>query len=148
MPALLGFFLVLPFSVGPISRAADAKDGAHAPDAQDRTRAADAQDAAGAADAQHGSRARDAQDGARAEYAPHAPEAQYAVWALRTHQAYSGLADLTPPRWFTVRLLAQHASLDRRQRRQFIIEPQERSVRTASFTAGTTSPAKISTWRS
>jgi hypothetical protein len=57
-------------------------------------------------------------------------------------------AGMMPPRCFQVRLLVQHVSPENVAWWKSIIAPQDRPDRTASFTAGTTSPAKTSTCRS
>src|SRR5215208_717592 len=124
------FLLVISFSERAVSCATQAEDGAHAADAQYRTHAADAK------------------DGASAENAPHAQKAQDAERASRAEQSVSGPAGMMPPRCFQVRLLIQHVSPENVAWWKSIIAPQERPDCTASFTAGTTSPAKTSACRS
>src|SRR5215204_4736193 len=115
------FLLLISFSERAVSCATEAEDGAHAPDAQDRTSAADA---------------------------PHAQKAQDAERAPRAEQSDSRPAGMMPPRCFQVGLLIQHVSPENVAWWKSIIAPQERPDHTASFTAGTTSPAKTSTCRS
>src|SRR5215208_7193254 len=124
------FLLVISFSERAVSCATQAEDGAHAPDAQYRTRAADAE------------------DGASAENAPHAQKAQDAERAPRAEQSDSRPAGMMPPRCFQVGPSIQHVPPENVAWWKSIIAPQERPDRTASFTAGTTSPAKTSTCRS